>query len=90
MRSLKHDKFVESVNARIRVDQFALVSAHDGLCVLTGILQASVLQFISEQAAKQQASVQMGILVRDENRVTPKSVAEMALLALELDRKSVV
>jgi hypothetical protein len=60
------------------------ISPHDWLRVLTGILQAYVLQFLPEQAAEQQASIQMRILVRDENRVARKSVAEMAFLALEL------
>src|SRR5712664_4128335 len=79
----QHDKLVVSVDAHIRVDQFVLISAHDGLRVLTGELQASVFQFLPEQAAEQQASVSMRILVRDENRVAAESVAEMAFLALE-------
>jgi len=40
--ALSTTKLVVSVDAHIRVDQFVLISAHDGLRVLTGELQASV------------------------------------------------
>src|SRR5262249_41944714 len=80
---LEHNKLVVSVDAHVRVDQLVPVPAHDGLCVLTGILQASVFQLLPKQAGEQQAFLEIGIPVRHENRVAAKLVAEKAFPALE-------
>ena len=58
--------------------------AHDPIRVVGRVLQSALSQLAAEQPGKQQTAGPVAVVIRDENGMAFETVAEAALLPLEL------